>query len=448
MRVASAGNRQATDGVLVMVVVLGSCAPAWGVSFAGGDGTPKTPYQIATAEQLIAIGCDPNLWDKHFALVQDLDLKGIDPNAMTPIGNCDGEPFLGAFDGKGHTVSNLRIMRGDEPWIGFFGQIGDRFAASPDPNLGHIRNLHLRDIVVQGGNVVGGLAGELGSGRIHNCSVTGVTKGCDCVGGLVGWAEGEVTACTVGVEVQGNMNVGGLIGDITGNVMRCASSGHVAGRDRVGGLIGAIGSSMFLGGIWEGSIDTGKLAKTTQCRSDCSVVGTEDVGGLIACAVGVGTIEDCYALGQVDGSARVGGLVGTTVGCCVVRCFSTASVNGNEDAGGLVGKNEPCEDAGELARYPPCQFVVEEVQEPSARRKSRVIFRPAILSCFWDGEASGMTRGLGAGADAQGGIVRLTTSEMRTMTPFRDFGWDFEEVWAIEEGKPYPRLRWELVHEK
>jgi hypothetical protein len=37
--------------------------------------------------------------------------------------------------------------------------------------------------------------------------------------------------------------------------------------------------------------------------------------------------------------------------------------------------------------------------------------------------------------------VRLTTLEMRTVAPFRDFGWDFEEVWAIEEGRSYPRLR-------
>ena len=47
-----------------------------------------------------------------------------------------------------------------------------------------------------------------------------------------------------------------------------------------------------------------------------------------------------------------------------------------------------------------------------------------------------------------GGIARLATTEMRTATPFRDFGWDFEGVWAIEEGASYPRLRWELVHEK
>ena len=43
----------------------------------GGTGEPNDPYQIATAEQLIAIGSDPNLLDKHFLLVADIDQ---DPN--------------------------------------------------------------------------------------------------------------------------------------------------------------------------------------------------------------------------------------------------------------------------------------------------------------------------------------------------------------------------------
>ena len=49
----------------------------YAAEFAGGTGEPNDPYQIATAEQLISIGSDPNLLDKHFILVNDIDL---DPN--------------------------------------------------------------------------------------------------------------------------------------------------------------------------------------------------------------------------------------------------------------------------------------------------------------------------------------------------------------------------------
>ncbi|HEC03431.1 MAG TPA: rhodanese-like domain-containing protein, partial [Phycisphaerales bacterium] len=48
-----------------------------GCKYSGGAGTPEDPYQIATAADLIALGEDPNDYDKHFILTADIDL---DPN--------------------------------------------------------------------------------------------------------------------------------------------------------------------------------------------------------------------------------------------------------------------------------------------------------------------------------------------------------------------------------
>jgi len=45
--------------------------------YGGGTGEPNDPYLIYTAEQLVSIGSDPNLLDKHFVLVNDINL---DPN--------------------------------------------------------------------------------------------------------------------------------------------------------------------------------------------------------------------------------------------------------------------------------------------------------------------------------------------------------------------------------
>ena len=45
--------------------------------YAGGTGEPNDPYQIATAADLIALGNEPNDYDKHFILTADIDL---DPN--------------------------------------------------------------------------------------------------------------------------------------------------------------------------------------------------------------------------------------------------------------------------------------------------------------------------------------------------------------------------------
>ena len=52
------------------------------VEFAGGTGEPNNPYQIATAEQLISIGDDPNLLDKHFELINDIDMDPPPPRTI------------------------------------------------------------------------------------------------------------------------------------------------------------------------------------------------------------------------------------------------------------------------------------------------------------------------------------------------------------------------------
>ena len=157
-----------------------------------------------------------------------------------------------------------------------------------------------------------------------------------------------------------------------------------------------------------------------------------------------------WVLGSVAGMTKVGGLIGNTVNWAIVRCFAAGRVTGKEYAGGLIGRNELPDDAKELAQYPLCQFIVEELagEEPANGEKYRVVYRPGFVSCFWDAQAAGVTRGLGSGADAQGGVKPLTATEMRTAGTFRDFGWDFEQVWEIREGKSYPSLRWEQTRLK
>jgi hypothetical protein len=437
----------------IAIVVMAGSVAASAVEFAGGTGEPNAPYQIATAEQLIALGNDPNLWDKHFVLVRDLDMAAVDPNRMHPIGDTDGHPpFCGVFDGKGHTIANLRISRKSETWVGLFGEIGVFMDSEPPP--GHVRNLHMRNVNVIGQACVGGLAGSLSAGTITNCSVTGSIRGEEAVGGLVGsvWGD-EITSCATEVDTWGNRAVGGLAGEVFGGIIaQCSSSGHISGGTCVGGLVGARSSLQASTGMDQTSrrSEPRQFRATTQCRSDCTVTGEEEVGGLIGWAHRSPGIEDCCALGSVSGALAVGGLVGSTESCGIVRCFARGRVRGKETAGGLIGKNQFSENAGELARYPRCQLVVEEVRRnassngpPSDETEYLEIYRPGFVSCFWDGEVSRIARGLGAGADAQGGLTRLTTAQMRTAASFRNFGWDFETVWTIREGEDYPRLRWD-----
>jgi hypothetical protein len=443
--------------VAVVVLAVSALCP-WTVmqaaQFAGGTGDPNTPCEIAAPKQLVALGADPNFWNKHYVLMQDLDMKGVDPNA---IGD-NRKPFVGVFDGKDHTIVNLRVDRKDEFSVGLFGCVGENRIASPErgPSVGHIRDLHLKDVDIQGGANSGGLAGMFFGGTIKNCSVSGTIRGGGIMsgtGGLIGClVEGQATYCSATVEVRGEAAagaVGGLIGEMVGaDVACCSSSGRVQDGSRIGGLIGVVQFWDLPVGVHETKPQETNPGSIRCCRSDCSVIDGETAGGLVGHVFGGGRIEDCYALGLVSAKGTAGGLIGERWDCCIIRCYAAGRVASGEDAGGLIGINDCPPDANTPPQCPPCQFIVENIS-PSGQTAEgphwRAIFRPAVMRCFWNSETSGLTKGLGSGTDVQGGINRLTTSEMHTVAAFRNFGWDFESVWTICEGKDYPRLRWEQV---
>ena len=60
--------------VLLAVCLFGQPAQA---KYSGGTGVPDDPYQIATAEDLIALGNEPNDYDKYFILIDDMGIKQL-----------------------------------------------------------------------------------------------------------------------------------------------------------------------------------------------------------------------------------------------------------------------------------------------------------------------------------------------------------------------------------
>ena len=189
--------------------------------FAGGTGQADDPYKIATAEQLISIGSNANLLDKHFVLVNDIDL---DPNLpggqiftwaiiapdIESGGSFDGTAFTGSFDGKGHKIKNLHIHAVTENNTGLFGRV---------EKGGCIRNLGLEDVSITGSGFIGGLAGY-SNATINNCYVTGsISSGyhCGCVGGLLGYQDSKSVTmnCYAAGSVFGgdeSRSIGGLVG--------------------------------------------------------------------------------------------------------------------------------------------------------------------------------------------------------------------------------------------
>ena len=268
----------------VTLLMIAVCFSSLGAQakYGGGTGEPNDPYLICTAEQMNAIGAEPNDWDKHFKLVANVDLSAYTETDFNIIG--DWRPFTGVFDGNGHTVSNFRCISTEPGYLGLFSHVGKRGKDT------HIKNLGLIDPKVDAETVhyVGSLIGRLHYGTITGCYAhRGSVSGNGCVGGLVGWLDnGNITNCYCSVGVKGSDHLGGLVGySYRGAITKCYAAGGVSGGDPVGGLVGSNFLGMCKDSLWDiqtsgqaaSACGTGKTTAEMQKQSTFTDAGWDFV---------------------------------------------------------------------------------------------------------------------------------------------------------------------------
>ncbi len=159
---------------------------------------------ISTAEEFKAITKDGADWKKNYVLGADIDLKGA---AIEPIGTDIGADtsFTGKFSGDGHTVSNFKINKPKDGYVGLFNL-----------RRGLVMNLGVENAEVTGSDKVGGICGCNNCGTIINCYFAGTVSGNDCVGGICGMSKGTIANCYNAGKVSGNGVCGYYVsGDIT-----------------------------------------------------------------------------------------------------------------------------------------------------------------------------------------------------------------------------------------
>ena len=336
-----------------------------------GSGEPNDPFLIRTAEQLDRIGTRSSWWSKHFKLAADIDLSDYDGLNGRPAFNIiapdhESECWTGVFDGNDHIISNLTYVTSESGNAGLFGCID-----GPNAQVKRLR--------------------FIGS-RIEHTNA----KGEDRVGSLVGLLkEGSITACYIDqATVRGARRVGGLVGEnVNGNIANCYANASIYGTDDVGGLVG------YNSGYLYASASTGTISGSGW-----------GVGGVAGSNNPQGRIYQCYSYSSIDGSERVGGLVGENRQGAIIQCYSTGAVRGTKEyIGGLVGDN----------------------------------VGGSVEASFWDIQTSKQVT-------SDGGTGKVT-AQMLTADTYLEAGWDFvnetengsEDIWWIDEGKDYPRLWWE-----
>ena len=152
------------------------------------------------------MGSDPNLYDKHFVLMADIDL---DPNrpggrvfdrAVVAASRSDvgyaGTAFSGSFDGALHTISNLTIVvQSQSTYVSHLGLFG---CVAAEGRVSRLRVVNARISQSHGLMNSGLLCGE-NQGIIRDCGAAGAisysnhSRG---VGGLAGSNNGFVFGST------------------------------------------------------------------------------------------------------------------------------------------------------------------------------------------------------------------------------------------------------------
>ncbi len=192
-----------------------------------GTGTSVDPYVIIYPSQLDLLAAQVNAGDEfqnsYFVLGTNItyayttawnDATSTENN-YTAIGGSVG-CFKGVFDGRGYTVSGIRIYKSGSGTVdgkqGLFGRTYD----------GTVRNVTLADARITGSSSVGGIVGEAYRGEVSNCFVLDVSlPDVEKSGAIVGnnnnstLAANYYHACTVAGTANA-IDVGTGDGDVAG----------------------------------------------------------------------------------------------------------------------------------------------------------------------------------------------------------------------------------------
>ena len=221
----------------------------WGITTDGRDGSAEHPYLITTTEGLDLLakkvngidGYSANTYSgKYFELGNDITYSyaslGEGESNYTAIGT-KGHNFMGKFDGKGHTISGIRINANADNQ-GLFGYI----------YYAEVKNLTIDDthITIGSANKCAGAIAGYGTigGLIENCHTTNsvIVSGGNDVGGIAGDNQIIIRGCTSAATVSGNNGVGGLVGYIVStDIVDCLVLGAtISGNENVGVFAGEI----------------------------------------------------------------------------------------------------------------------------------------------------------------------------------------------------------------
>ena len=398
---------------IVLTFIL--CFGVLSVAFAADSEAPVAEIPegyttIYTAEDLNNIR--NNLSGKYI-LMNDIDLS--EHENWEPIGN-DSNPFAGIFDGNLFTVKNLKITNaeGENPSVGLFGTM---------------RNSQIKNVTV------------VGIINVHNDN--GIRAGLICGKAYCS----AILSCIASGKINVSTNAGVWVGGIAGLLSEFSEDSNtkkecIIRQSRNNATVIANGTSdsdsysngFMLGGI--AGISSGTI---TECSNYGNVSAFSQNGNYYytlaggVCGNSSGEISNCYNVGNINSvgseyvfSARIVGSWTQYQDIC--NCYNIGELKAktqnskNEYSGtyigGIIG----------VAESPVFPAVVDDSNDE---------YKAGIYNCYY---INSVENAFGDGTCInQQNIKSLTKEEMASQASF--VGFDFENVWEIDNEKGYPVLR-------
>lgn len=183
--------------------------------------------------------------------------------------------------------------------------------------------------------------------------------------------------------ITGGSRVGGICGNLSyGNIENCMVTGDISGYQYVGGIVGRNNDNYYNSSI------------ISQCASSGNIIATDDeVGGILGYRYGSCSIENCYSIANVKAEGE--GSYNYTaygIGYSAEKCYFAGTISGTK-----MNRVYPIGDYN--------------------------------TNSYYDSEKTKISGKPGA----------LTTKQMKQQASFQ--GWDFDNIWTIQEGVDYPKLR-------
>lgn len=169
---------------------------------------------------------------------------------------------------------------------------------------------------------IGGLV-AIDSGKVlHSHSSGNIIATGSNVGGLVGITFGEVVGCSASGTVKALAFSGAFVGTNRGKIDSCYATGKIVGSSYLGGFAG---------------YNFGEI-KASHAEGNVEFTGAS-AGGFVAKNETSGSIDYCYATGNVNGYNYAGGFAGENNGS-ISFSHANGHVKGTTSVGGFVGKQE------------------------------------------------------------------------------------------------------------